>query len=650
VIARAALAAAVSLALVPGRGAPCSDRRFMATMTRGVLERVDVYPAATADTSTKPVRSLSGEHTTLCRPRDLAVDTRGRLHALSGEVISVFEPGARGDAAPVRLLELPAKAIGLDRRDHLYVATWEDARPSDRGSITVHARGAEGEQEPVRTLAGARTGLERPFGVAVDAGGHIFATNEVGDTVRIFGARAGGDVAPAGYLAGPRTGLRGPKGLALDRGGSLYVANAGGGTVTVYPPRSEGDVAPARTIEPPPADGGRRFRAPDFLALDRHDTLYVAANGAVWVFGPKASGKVPPVRTLLVPEHHGLAVGKDGALYVANRMGRVSVFAPGARDSAAPVRTIEDYPDRSGALGVALGAGDTLYVADVQASGVRTYRPGARGTAVPVRTLSGPGAYLSDPRGIAIDRRGTLYVASGPQPITQGAIRVYAPGSTDAWSPLRIITGRRTRLSRPEDVAVDSRGYIYAANRAGAVTVYAPGAEGDAAPVRVIAGRNTLLRDPAHLAIGPGDTLYVLNAFGGFWKYGNAYVTVTVYSPRSSGDVEPVRTINVTGSPTAFDGRFATGIAVDARGSVYLSDYSSNVVPVYAPGAGGDAAPTRRIRLGPADPTKGPDWPGMGGTAITISPEGELFVAVFPRQMVFTRLDLPTNRQLSRLP
>jgi sugar lactone lactonase YvrE len=613
--------------------APCRPERFMMT-GGGILEGVDVFPAATADTSTPPIRSLRGENTTLCRPRDLAVDSRGRLHVLSGDVIAVFEAGARGDARPVTTLDLPAMALALDRRDNIYVVTGEKAPSDGNGSITVYERGAEGERRPMQTLAGDRTGLLRPLGIAVDAGRSIYATNESSDTVRIFGAGASGNIAPAGYLAGPHTGLDRPSGLAFDRHGALYVVNARSRTVTVYSPRSVGDAPPVRTIEPPPSEG-RFFNSPGSLAVDRHDTLYVAANGAVWVYGPDAQGKVLPVRTLLVPQHDGLAVGKDGTLYVANRSGRVLAFAPGARDSAAPLRTVEDFPNEHGALGLALGAGDTLYVADVRDAAIRTYRPGARRMAVPVRTLSGPNTRISDPKGIAVDRRGALYVANGPMPSTQGAIRAYRPGETGSGSPLRTIWGPRTRLSEPRDVAIDSRGYIHVVNRAGTVTVYAPDADGDAAPVRVISGRNTLLREPAHLAIGPGDTIHVLNGFGGHWKYGNDYLSVTVYPPRVGGEIDPVRTISISGRSGFFLGRFPTGIAVDARGSIYLSDYGSSVVPVYAPGAAGNAAPVRQIRLQAPDTGKRV-WGGLGGTAIGIGPRDELFVATFPQQIAFT--------------
>jgi hypothetical protein len=231
-------------------------------------------------------------------------------------------------------------------------------------------------------------------------------------------------------------------------------------------------------------------------------------------------------------------------------------------------------------------------------------------------------------------------VANGPQPITHGAIRVYGASASGDTFPTRLIAGQATQLSQPADIAVNSRGEMYAVNAnwqgASWITVYSSEADGNAAPIRTIAGPNTLLRQPIKLAIGIGDTLFVLNAFN-LGKYGTGNVTVTVYGPKAAGNIDPVRSITVTGGQTVRGGRFPSGIAVDARGSVYLSDYGSGFVSVYAPGAKGAILPARRIRLRPAEDANGRAWTYMGGTAIAIGPSGELFVAAFPQQMVFTR-------------
>jgi len=604
---------------------------------------VRVFPAATADSTTVPVRSLEGPRASLCGPRDLAFDARGRLHVLSGHLITVYRSGAAGDAAPIRSIAVPATGLnaayglGLDRDGNIYVAT-DEPGIVDLGSVTIYGPGAGADAVPRRTLMSEHTGLRRPHAIAVDAGGRVYASNPEGDTVLVYDRDANVNLAPARVLAGPATGLGGPYGLAFDSQGYLYVANFGRNTITVYAPGATGDAAPLRVIEPPPAPPYHIFLRPTFLTLDPYDTLYVATAADVFVYAPGAQGKAAPVRMIPAHEARGLALGRDGHLYLANQSGTVSVYAPGAGDSAVPVRKIEGpATDLHGAYGVALDAQDTLYVASTTEPAVTVYAPGTGGDVPPVRTVSGPKSGLSAPLGIALNRRGNLYVANGPRPKGRGAVRVYGSAASGYAAPVRLLTGPATGLDQPGDVAFDSRGDMYVVNTdwqgAGFVTVYGPEVNGNAAPTRIITGPNTLLRRPIKLAVGLGDTLYVLNAFR-WWKYGTENVTVTVYAPGAAGDVEPVRSIVVNAGRRSAGGRLGLewpeGIAVDGWGTVYVANYwPGNAVAVYAPGAEGDVAPTRLIQGGKTRLA--------GPVAVALDDEGWLHVASVPEPAGFSR-------------
>ncbi len=514
----------------------------------------------------------------------------------------------------------------------------------DSGSITVHAPTGRRDGAPKRTPLG-RYSRRRPQGIAADDGGRIY-TSLPGDTVLIFAASASGHYKTAQVLAGPATGLKRPFGLAIDRRGNLYVANNAGSTITVYAPGSVGDASPIRTIEPVRAR--TMLQNPNFLAFDGHDTLYVGMPGGILVYSPKATGEVAPVRSIPTYYSIGIAVGRDRTLYVLSERNLLRVFGPGATDST-PLRTIHPAPPfRFSAF--ALGSRDRLYLTAYTDTAAIIYRTGARGTLPLARRFYGPSSMLSRPIGIAVDRQDQVYVANGPQPMPHGAIRVYGATATGDTLPDRLIAGQATQLSQPTDIAVNTRGEMYAVNTnwrsAGWITVHSSGADGNAAPIRTISGPNTLLRQPIKLAIGTGDTVFVLNAFN-LGKYGTANVTVTVYGPKAAGNIDPVRTITVTGGQTVRGGRFPTGIAVDARGSVYLSDYGSNFVSVYGPGAKGAVLPARRIRLRPAEDANGRAWTYMGGAAIAIGPRNELFVAAFPQQMVFTRREVRPNGKAS---
>lgn len=604
---------------------------------------VRVFAAATADSTSIPVRSLEGPRASLCGPRDLAFDTRGRLHVLSGHLITVYQTGAAGDAAPIRSIAVPATGLnvayglGLDRDGNIYVAT-DEPGIVDLGSVTIYGPGAGAAAVPRRTLMGEYTGLRRPHAIAVDAGGRVYASNSEGDTVLVYDRDANGNLAPAHVLAGSATGLAGPYGLAFDSRGYLYVSNFERNTITVYPPGATGDTAPLRVIEPPPAPPYHVFLRPTFLTLDPYDTLYVATAADVFVYAPGAHGRAAPVRMIPAHEARGLALGRDGHLYLANQSGTVSVYAPGAGDSAVPVRKIEgSATDLHGAYGVALDAHDTLYAASTTEPVVTVYAPGTGGDVPPVRTVRGPKSGLSAPLGIALDRRGNLYVANGPRPKGRGAVRVYGSAANGYAAPIRLLTGPATGLDQPGDVAFDSRGDMYVVNTdwqgVGLVTVYGPEVNGNASPIRTITGPNTLLRRPIKLAVGSGDTLYVLNAFR-WWKYGTENVTVTVYAPGAAGDVEPVRSIIVNAGRRSAGGRLGLewpgGIAVDERGTVYLANYwPGTAVAVYNPGAEGDVVPTRLIQGGKT---------GLAGpVAVALDGQGLLHVASVPEPAGFSR-------------
>jgi hypothetical protein len=96
-------------------------------------------------------------------------------------------------------------------------------------------------------------------------------------------------------------------------------------------------------------------------------------------------------------------------------------------------------------------------------------------------------------------------------------------------------------LPPASDIAFDSKGDFYLAagdeKTGGRILVLRRHGERYDS-VRSLAGPATLLRGPTALAFGRNDTLYALNVFGGF-------ATVTAYAPGAGGEAEPTRLINV---------------------------------------------------------------------------------------------------------
>jgi hypothetical protein len=334
----------------------------------GLDSAVLAYHAASADRDARPLRSLGGPHTCLGEPSDVAVTGRGELFVLSRgpyvpqggwtNAVTVFAPGDSGDAAPRRRILVPpsfnnpALGLGLDQQGNLYVPT-EEYPP------------ALETPPPARRLGGA---------------------------VRVYAPDADSAATPIRVLAGEATQLSQPVDVGFDRRGYMYVISTAG-RVTVHDANAQGNVAPRRIITGPHTG----LRLPIKLGFGAGDTLFVL-NAYTWnrfgtedvtvtVYLPGATGDVAPLRTLVVKRGRaseggrrhlstpkGLAVDDQGFIYIA----------------------ITDGSAGAGAIAV--------------------YPPGAEGDAAPVRRLGGRGTGLLQPRGVALDSHGGLYVTNVPVP------------------------------------------------------------------------------------------------------------------------------------------------------------------------------------------------------------------------------------------
>jgi hypothetical protein len=234
-----------------------------------------------------------------------------------------------------------------------------------------------------------------------------------------------------------------------------------------------------------------------------------------------------------------------------------------------------------------------------------------------------------------VDHTGHLYVGYGvDQRVDSGNVAVFAPGADGDVAPVRVLHGLRNGLRWPGELAVDGRGYLYVTNtqRFGldhAVRVFAPGAAGDAMPCRVIEGPRTGLRRPTGIALDGDDRLYVGNVERSALAGASA---ITVYPPRSHGDVAPTR---ILAEGNRYDGMGSPDrIILDSRDSLYVRSVAT--LSVFAPGAHSAMEPARYIFFPPtAKPPR--RW---GETAIQMDPPSRSPVlASAPRVFALDRQD-----------
>ena len=182
-------------------------------------------------------------------PVALAFDASGNLYAASdnsGSTINKVTPAGVVSMFVNSGINSP-DGLAIDTAGNLFVANYYGntlSRVTPAGVVSVFA-----------------SGLNYPGGLAIDASGDLYVGSIIDNTVS--------KVTPAGVVSAFASGFNGPVAMALDAAGNLYVANAYGNTIS--------KVTSGGVVSTFIASG---LSSPEGLAFDASGNLFVANYGA----------------------------------------------------------------------------------------------------------------------------------------------------------------------------------------------------------------------------------------------------------------------------------------------------------------------------------------------------------------------------------
>jgi uncharacterized protein (TIGR03437 family) len=505
--------------------------------------------------------------------------------------------------------------------------------------------------------------LLAPRNVALDLAGTLYISEFNGHRVQHLRADgvleivAGTGVSGFGGDGGPATDalLSSPAGLAFDSAGNLYIADSGNSCIR----RVAGGVM--TTVLGPDASGNSPLYLPTAVAVDGAGDLYIADSGNARIQFLTPSG----IQSTLPGAGRDLALDGAGNLYIASgayllQLTSALVLQTLAGDGSYPFRGDGGNAASArlnGPVALALDSAGALYIADRNNLRVRLVNPSGVISTLAGDGSSGPAStQLSYPAGVAVDDTGTVDIADQDndriqQMTATGMMTTLAgtgtPGfngdglpatATELFSPgalalagdhtLYFVDKGNQRVRKlaangiistviqaaAAGVAVDLAGNVYVADAGlhsieridshGKVTTLAgtgaAGFAGDGGPAE-----SAQLNSPSGLAIDSQGNLYIADT-------GNSRI-------RMIGSDGMMRTI--AGNGTAdFDGdggpalsaAFNTpvGLAVDAAGNVFISDFGNNRIRKLTPALVGSEETTPLSLVNAGSMLAGPIAPG----------------------------------------
>jgi len=523
------------------------------------------------------------------------------------QTISTVAGGGSNASMPATSHAMAPVGVAFDANGNYYITSVIDGsvfKVDPSGMLTSIA--GNGATTVLTDGALASSGrFNSPDGIVVDAAGNIYLSDYDGNKVWKIGtdgivttfagtgtAGSLGDGGPAGSAQ-----LNLPEGLGIDVAGNIYVAEIGGNRIRKITPGGTISTIAGTGVQGYSGDSGPAISAklsgPAGVAVDAAGNFYIADQG----------------------NHVVRKITTDGIIHTIAGTGANGFSGDGGPATSAMLNDPED---------VVIDGQNNLYITFITTNRVR--KVAADGT---ITTIAGTGvlgyngdgvpavgAEFGNPTGLALDAAGNIYIADENnrrlREITlSGTILTVAGNGTFYSGAGRTATS--AALFSPQSVSVDHSGNIYFPDKN--------------AVLKVDAGGHLSLFAGIGLAGfsgdgGPATNAGVNNPFGVYADAaGNVYIG-------TSGDFR-VRKVSPSGIITTFAGNgtngytgdggpatsasigHAQGIAGDAAGNIYITDFDHGVVRKVTPagiistfagtgtpGYSGDNGPATSAQLG----------------------------------------------------
>jgi hypothetical protein len=220
---------------------------------------VDVYAPPFVSGTLSPTRSIGGLNTELVVPWGITLDGSGVLYVANRDEygssptpdVTEYASGANGNVAPMRTIA--GAATGMTQpmdvaispvNGDIGVVNYNGSSCMPDNKTLVFPTGTNGNVAPTRDIV---TGCSALFSIAYDQNGVIYEGNNNSNAVNVYGPTATSET-QAQYITGSNTQITGPYGVAVDASGYLYVISTSGSSILVFAPGVTGNVAPVETI------------------------------------------------------------------------------------------------------------------------------------------------------------------------------------------------------------------------------------------------------------------------------------------------------------------------------------------------------------------------------------------------------------------